>query len=162
MNTKDLFIIPNAASSASEFREKDLDWLSGRLYRQTGIKIEPNDVVVQATVSGWSRFGAFQEELGVDFNEDTLDRTREGRQVGYFAEYWPLRIFEGHKEGDEITLKSPEYGITYKLRLAQRPSRYGKISATVVTEEGGLGVAHFGEFTFERALDFVTGKGEFA
>jgi hypothetical protein len=69
---------------------------------------------------------------------------------------------EGHKEGDEITLKSPEYGITYKLQLLQRPSRYGKVSATVVTKEGGLGIANFGEFTFERALDFVTGKGEFA
>lgn len=139
-----------------------MDWLSGRLYRQTGVKIEPNDVVIQATVKDWNRFGSFQESLGVQMDENILDASREGRQIGYFAEYWPLRIFEGHKEGDELTLKSPEYGITYKLRLAQRPSRYGKISATVVTKEGGLGIAHFGEFTFERALNFVTQRGEFA
>jgi len=160
MITENIFIIPNAAFKASEIR--DLDWLSGRLYRQTGIEIKPDDMVIQATVSNWDRFGSFQEALGIETNEDVLDAKREGRQIGFFAEYWPLRVFEGHKEGDEITLTSPEYGITYKLQLLQRPSRYGKISTTVVTKEGGLGVAHFGEFTFERALDFVTGKGEFA
>ena len=160
MVQENLFIIPNAAFKASEIH--DLDWLSGRLYRQTGIEIKPDDVVIQATVSNWGRFGSFQEALGIETNENVLDAKREGRQIGFFAEYWPLRVFEGHKEGDEITLTSPEYGITYKLQLLQRPSRYGKVSATVVTKEGGLGVAHFGEFTFERALDFVTGKGEFA
>lgn len=162
MIIEDLFIIPNAACPASEFRKQDMDWLSGRLYRQTGVKIEPNDVVIQATVKDWNRFGSFQESLGVQMDENILDASREGRQVGYFAEYWPLRIFEGHKEGDEITLTSPEYGIEYKLRLAQRPSRYGRISTTVVTEGGGLGVAHLGEFDFERVLNLVTRRGEFA
>jgi hypothetical protein len=160
MVQENLFIIPNAAFKASEIH--DLNWLSGRLYRQTGIEIKPDDVVIQATVSNWGRFGSFQEALGIKTDEDVLDAKREGRQVGFFAEYWPLRIFEGHKEGDELTLKSPEYGIEYKLQLLQRPSRYGKISATVVTKEGGLGIAHFGEFTFERALNFVTHRGEFA
>ena len=160
MVQENLYIIPNAAFKASEIH--DLDWLSGRLYRQTGIEIKPDDTIVQAIVANWGRFGSFQEALGIETNEDVLDAKREGRQIGFFAEYWPLRVFEGHKEGDEITLKSPEYGIEYKLQLLQRPSRYGKISATVITDGGGLGVASFGEFTFERALDFVTGKGEFA
>jgi len=160
MIQESLFIIPNAACKASEIHE--LDWLSGRLYRQTGFQIQPDDIIIQATVKNWGPFGNFQRSLGVLTDEEKLERTRDGRQVGFFAEYWPLRVFEGHKEGDCIEITSPEYGITYKLQLLQRPSRYGKISGTVITKDGGLGVAHFGEFTFERALDFVLNRGEFA
>ena len=156
----DAFIIPNAAEKASSFH--GLDWLSGRLYRQTGIEIKPDDDIIQVKVKAWERYGSFQKAIGIEVSENTLDATREGRQIGFFAEHWPLRIFDGHKEGDEITLTSPEYGLTYKLRLVQRPSKYGNISATVITENGGLGIARFGEFTFERALNFVMGRGEFA
>ena len=59
MVQENLFIIPNAACPASEFRKEDLDWLSGRLYRQTGIEIKPDDMVIQATVGSWGRFGSF-------------------------------------------------------------------------------------------------------
>lgn len=164
MEVNNLFIIPNSARKTTEFGDENLKWISGRLYKQTGIKIEPDDILVQAAVKNWDRFGSFQKSLGVEFSDEPL--TNEDRQVGYFAEYWPLRILKGHKEGDELTLESPEYKKTYKLRLEQRSSRYGKISATVIiggSEHGGvgLGVANYGEFTFERALDFVLGKGEF-
>lgn len=163
MEVNNLFIIPNSATKATEYR--DLDWKSSRLFKQTGIEIRPDDTLVQVSVKGWDRFGSFQKSLGVEFSDEPL--TNEDRQVGYFAEYWPLRILDGHKEGDEITLTSPEYKKTYKLRLEQRSSKYGKISATVLiggSEHGGvgLGVANYGEFNFERALDFVLGKGEFA
>ena len=159
MIQESLFIIPNPVFSASEIHE--LDWLSGRLYRQTGIKIKPNDTIIQATVANWDRFGSFQKALGVKIDE-SIDARHKDRQIGFFAEYWPLRIFEGHKEGDCIEITSPEYGITYKLQLMQKTSRYGKISGTIITKDGGLAVAHYGEFTFERALDFVLDRGEFA
>ena len=162
MVIENLFIIPNSVEKASSSLS-DPEWSNGRLRRQTGLEFGKDDLVIQVEVRAWNRFGAFQEAIGVEFDKDVLDRTKEGRQIGFFAGYWPLKFFEGHKEGDIITLTSPEYGVTYQLRLSQQSSPYKNISGTVVTEGGGLGIVHVGDgFTFERALDLVTGRGEFA
>jgi hypothetical protein len=162
MITEKAFIIPNPVGKASSVLS-DLEWSNGRLYRQTGLEFKVDDLVIQVNVKAWERYGAFQEAIGVEFNEYVFDRTKEGRQIGFFAEYWPLKFFEGHKEGDIITLTSPEYGVTYQLQLEQQSSPYKNISGTVVTEGGGLGIVHLGDgFTFERALDLVMGRGEFA
>ena len=152
-----LYIIPNSARKAEEL--SDLAWSAVQLYRQTGILLSRNDTVVEVCVENWNKFGNFQEALDIPFNETILESTKEGRNFGIFAKFWPLRVFKDHKEGDIITLEVPEHHTTYQLQLEQLSSRYGKLSGTVIDENGGLGIFTYKDpFTFERMLDFVTSE----
>jgi hypothetical protein len=153
-----IFLVPDPVETSDI---SDLGWEAIKLWRQTGIFMSSHDSIVKVRVDNWSRFGSFQESLGVDFKETQLEKTDSGRNIGYFAKFWPARIFNGHKEGDIITLTSPEYHTTYELQLSQLQSAYGKVSGTVIDDENGIGIiSHKNPFTFEQMLDYVTAREE--
>lgn len=128
----DVFIIPNMCNKFKTFPSHSREWIKERHSRLTGIEPKDEDIMLQVCITSeqcekcenWNTLqGGFQKVIGLPTTIEWED-SREGRLLGYFPSYYPASIFAGKKEGDEVTLNCPEYGVQIILTCRQKDYRY--------------------------------------
>ena len=127
----DVFIIPNICDRFETFPSDSREWIKEKHSHLTGIEPKDEDIMLQVWITSeecanWNDHqGGFQNVLGLPTTTKWED-SREGRLLGYFPSYYPASIFAGKKEGDEVTLDCPEYGVQIVLTCRQRNYRYSR------------------------------------
>ena len=111
------------------FPSDSREWIRERHSRLTGIEPKDEDIMLQVWITSeqcenWNDHqGGFQKVLGL-LTTIKWEDSREGLLLGYFPTYYPATIFAGKKEGDEVTLNCPEYGVQIVLTCRQKNYRY--------------------------------------
>ena len=125
----DVFIIPIMCNRFKTFPPDIREWIKEKHSRLTGIEPKDEDIMLQVLITSeecenWNDHqGGFQKVLGLPTTTKWED-SKEGRLLGYFPSYYPASIFAEKKEGDEVTLNCPEYGVQIVLTCHQSGYRY--------------------------------------
>jgi len=145
MTNTSMFIVPNSLVSKAnmiashfltdkEWFEKDLcmNGSAKDLKARWNIQLTPEDRLVQV----WIHCNEQDNLSDHGFNEDQYEELfpKSGNALEEAEDIWryprlapdhlPVRLFEGKKEGDTITLTSCD-GVAWEIKLEQLPFRYG-------------------------------------